>query len=182
MNESQWEARPAAEERARWNERYRSGQGPTRVNARLASFLPRLKRGRALDLAGGRGQNAVLLKEWNVVLTDLSDEALALADIGLPRVQANALALPFPPNTFDTIVDTYFFEPTLDLAPLLTPGGTLFFETFTLADLEYRPELHAPRLDPAAVDSFFRGLEILSFEETDDGARVFGTLLARKPG
>ncbi len=177
------EARTAAEERARWNARYRAGEGPTRVNQRLARFAPRLKRGRALDLAGGRGQNAVLLEGWNLVLADLSEEALALADRRLPRVQADGLALPFAAGTFDTIIDTYFFEPTLDLGALLTPGGTLFFETYTLADFKYRPEMrHAPRLDPTQLATIFRGLEILHFEETDDGSRVFGTLLARKPG
>ncbi len=167
------------DDRTRWNERYRAGQGPTRVNPRLRRFLPLLKRGRALDLAGGRGQNEEMLAEWNVILADISDEALALATG--KRVQCDALALPFPPETFDTIVDTYYFEPGLDLAALLTPGGTLFFETYTLNNYKYRPESrHAPRLDPARLADVFRGLEILYFSEIDDGARVFGTLLARK--
>ncbi len=168
------------DDRTRWNERYRAGQGPTRVNARLRDYLPQLKRGRALDLAGGMGQNEQLLNEWNIILADISEEALAHATG--PRVQCDALALPFPPETFDTIVDTYYFEPGLDLAALLTPGGTLFFETYTLNDYKYRPEFrHAPRLNPAELASIFRGLEILYFAETDDGTRVFGTLLARKP-
>ena len=165
------------DDRARWNERYRAGQGPTRVNPRLRAFLPQLKRGRALDLAGGRGQNEELLAEWNVILADISDEALALATGN--RVQCDGLALPFPPETFDTIVDTYYFEPSLDLAALLTPGGTLFFETYTLSDHKYRPEFRHPRLDPDRLADVFRGLEILHFGETDDGNRVFGTLLAR---
>ena len=49
------------DDRTRWNERYRAGDGPTRVNARLQEYLYLLKRGRALDLAGGMGQNAQLL-------------------------------------------------------------------------------------------------------------------------
>ena len=166
------------DDRRRWNERYRAGQGPTRVNPRLRQFLPRLKRGRALDLAGGRGQNGELLAEWNVILADISEEALSLA--AGKRVQCDALALPFPPETFDTIVDTYYFEPSLDLAALITPGGTLFFETYTIKDYKYRSDFRHARLDPDQVANIFRGLEILHFSETDDGARVFGTLLARK--
>ncbi len=153
------------------------------MNPRLPRFLPLLKKGRLLDLAGGMGKNASLFEGWSIVLTDISEEALMRASPDIRRVQANALALPFPPNTFDTLVDTYFFEPGLDLAELLTPGGTLFFETFTVGEGKYRAEhKHSPRLDPAEIGTVFRGLEILSFEETDDGERVWGTLLARKPG
>jgi SAM-dependent methyltransferase len=171
----------AQEDRARWNERYANGSGPTRLNERLARYLHLLKRGRALDLAGGIGQNDALLREWQVVLVDISEEALTRAS-GTPlRVQASGLELPFAAATFDTIVDTYYFEPSLDLAALLTPGGTLFFETYTIADYRYRPEFrHAPRLDPSSISKVFRGFEILHFEETDTGERVFGTILARK--
>ncbi len=170
-----------AEDRMRWNERYRAGQGPTRVNPRLRKYLSLLKRGRALDLASGTGQNASLLAEWQVILADLSEEALARADPRYPRVQCDARALPFPPNTFDTILCTRFFEPRVDFAELLTAGGTLFFETFTSADIRYRPDFSpAHRFDPADIPVLFRGLEVLRFAETDDGTRVFGTLIARK--
>jgi tellurite methyltransferase len=167
------------EDRQRWNERYREGEGPTRVNARLQQYLHLLKRGRALDLASGIGQNAQLLVEWRVTLADISEQALARAHGD--RVQVSAPALPFPPNTFDTIVCTYFFEPRVNFFELLTRGGTLFFETYTVADAKYRPDFNpAHRFNPAEIESIFKGLEILHFAETDDGARVFGTLIARK--
>jgi SAM-dependent methyltransferase len=165
--------------RTRWNERYRAGQGPTRVNPRLQKYLSYLKRGRALDLAAGVGQNAQLLTEWRVILADLSEEALARASGA--RVQCEAGALPFPPATFDTVICTRFFDPRVDFAQLLTPGGTLFFEAFTVADDKYRPEFDpAHRFNPADIATLFQGLEILHWEETDDGTRVFGTLVARK--
>jgi tellurite methyltransferase len=168
------------DDRTRWNERYRAGEGPTRINPRLYKYLHLLKRGRALDLAGGIGQNAALLKAWDVILVDISEQALARASGN--RVQADALALPFPPNAFDTIICTYFFEPRMNFCDLLTPGGTLFFETYTFADAKYRPEFNpAHRFNPTETSLTFKGLEILHFEETDDGARVFGTLIALKP-
>ncbi len=170
------------DDRARWDERYRAGQGPSRVNARLQKYLHLFKRGRALDLASGIGQNARLLDEWHVILADLSGEALTRADPRFPRVQCDAAALPFPPNTFDTIICTRFFDPRVDCFQLLTPGGTLFFETFTAADQKYRPEFDpAHRFDPTEIPVIFKGLEILHYEETDDGTRVFGTLIAYKP-
>jgi tellurite methyltransferase len=168
------------EDRSRWNERYLAGEGPTRVNARLQKYLHRLKRGRALDLAAGMGQNAQLLAGWDVVLVDISEQALARAHGN--RVQADAAALPFPPETFDTIICTYFFEPRVNFLYLLTPGGTLFFETYTLRDINYRPDFNpAHRFDPSEISSIFPGLEVLLWEETDDGVRAFGTLIACKP-
>ncbi len=167
------------DDRTRWNERYRAGQGPTRLNPRLQKYLPLLKRGRALDLASGIGQNAQLLTEWRVVLADLSEEALARAT-GL-RVQCNARALPFPPHIFDTVVCTRFFDPRVNFSELLAAGGTLFFETFTAADEKYRPDFDpAHRFNPADIPVICRGLDVLHFEETDDGTRVFGTLVARR--
>jgi SAM-dependent methyltransferase len=169
-----------SDDRTRWNERYLVGEGPTRVNARLRTYLRLLKRGRALDLAGGLGQNSQLLAEWDTILIDISEQALTRA--GGNRVQADATSLPFPPNTFDTIICTYFFEPRVNFFELLTPGGTLFFETYTLADAKYRLDFNpAHRFNPADISSIFKGLKVLHWTETDDGVRVFGTLIARKP-
>ncbi|MGB8647165.1 MAG: class I SAM-dependent methyltransferase [Anaerolineae bacterium] len=168
------------DKRAHWNERYRTGNGPRTVNARLAQYLPLLTRGRALDLACGVGQNARLLVGWDLVLVDLAEEALAQGR-GL-RVQATASALPFPPGVFDTVVDTYFFDSRVDFYFLLAPGGTLFFETYTTADVRYRPEFcPAHRLDLAQVPQLLRGMEILVLQETDNGHRVYATIVARKP-
>ncbi len=180
------------DDRTRWNERYRAGEGPTRINPRLQEYRHLLKPGRALDLASGIGQNAELLAAWDVILADISEQALARASG--KRVQADARALPFPPNTFDTIICAYFLEPRVNFGELLTAGGTLFFETYTSADAKYHPEFPATprarstrrgnpahRFNPSEVSVLFRGLEILHWKETDDGARVFGTLIARKP-
>ena len=169
------------DERARWNERYRAGSGPTRVNGRLREYLPLLTRGRALALACGLGQNAPLLHEWDLTLVDLSEEALSRATGQC--VQADAAYLPFPPASFDTIVNTSFFDPRVSFHDLLRPGGTVFFETYTLADAKYRPDFcPAHRFDRARIPEVFRGLEILLSIETDDGRRVYASVIARKPG
>lgn len=165
------------DDRTRWNERYLAGEGPTRVNPRLRTYLHLLKRGRALDLAGGMGQNSQLLAEWDTTLVDISEQALARARGH--RVQAEATALPFSPGTFDTIICTYFYDPRVNMYDLLTPGGTLFFETYTLADAKYRPDFNpAHRFDPSQIPIIFKGLQVLHWAETDDGVRVFGTLVA----
>ena len=124
-------------ERARWNEKHRKG-GHDLPSIPLLLYQGRLRRGRALDLAGGRGENAAILAlaGWNVVMADLSDEAVkrsrarALelkADVRI--VQADALRLPFR-GPFDTIVVTRFLERAIagELARLLAPGGTILCE------------------------------------------------------
>jgi len=166
-------------DRTRWNDRYRTGEGPDKKNARLEKYRGLLKLGLALDLAGGLGQNAELLQGWTVVNVDISDEALKRAR-GL-RVLADANALPFAPEAFDTIVCTNFFEPKVNYAALLTAGGTIFFETFTLADQKYRPDFNlAFLLNPEQVPMLFKDFETLVCEQTDSGKRVFLTFVGRK--
>lgn len=124
-------------DRARWNEKHRKG-GHTQPSIPLLLYQGRLKKGRALDVAGGRGENAAILAlaGWEVVLADLSDEAVRLAGArarelkaDVQIVQADALRLPFR-GPFDTIVVTRFIERSIagELARLLSPGGTLFCE------------------------------------------------------
>ncbi len=167
-------------DRTRWNERYRTGGGAREPNPRLAKYIDRLRPGLALDLAGGLGNNGELFRGWTRVLADISDEALARAD-GL-RVLAAAPALPFPAETFDTIVCTYFLDRGLDFAHYLKPGGTLFFETYIPADAKYRPDFPtAYRLDPVEIPILFGGLDTLLWHETDDGTRACGTYIGVKP-
>ncbi len=171
------------DDRTRWNEKYRAGHPAKDTNSRLQKYLQLLKPGRALDLAGGQGQNGRLLagSGWDVILVDISDEALARARDSFRRVQADALALPFAASTFDTIICTYFFEPRIDLHALLKPGGTLFFETYTTSHAKYRPDISTNYLfDPSRIRDVFKGLEVLSLEETDDGERVYATFVGRK--
>lgn len=124
-------------ERARWNEKHRKG-GHTLPSIPLLLYQGRLAKGRLLDVAGGRGENAALLAlaGWQVTSVDLSDEAVRLsrsrarelkADVRI--VQADALRLPFR-GPFDTIVVARFLERAIaaELAGLLAPGGTLFCE------------------------------------------------------
>jgi len=124
-------------ERERWNEKHRKG-GPTMPSIPLLLYQGRLKKGRLLDVAGGRGENAAILAlaGWQVTSTDLSDEAVALARrrarelrADVRFVQADALHLPFR-GPFDTIVVTRFLERGLagELMRLLAPGGTIFCE------------------------------------------------------
>jgi SAM-dependent methyltransferase len=127
----------AQDERERWNRKYRE-KSPSPPSIPLLLYQNRLTRGRALDLAGGAGENAAILAlaGWKVVLVDLSDLAVRRArdraralhaDVAI--VQADALRLPLR-GPFETIVVTRYVERSLapELSGLLAPGGTIFCE------------------------------------------------------
>ena len=159
-------------DRARWNEKYRKG-GHELPSIPLIMYQGRLTKGRALDVAGGLGENAAILAlaGWSVTLADLSDAAVARAaararelKAAVRIVQADALRLPFR-GSFDTIVVTKFLERSIapDLLRLLAPGGTLFCEQPTSG----LPEAYCVK--PGEFATLFGSLEVVL--DTLDGDR-----------
>lgn len=164
-------------DRARWNEKHRSG-GHKEPSIPLLMHQGRLARGRALDCAGGAGENAALLAlaGWSVTLVDLSDVAVARArrraaelkaEVGI--VQADALRLPFR-GPFDLIVCTRFLERAVapELARLLAPGGTIF------CDQPMRGLKTEYCIGPGEFPRLFPTLETLLLNEDGDRAVYLG--------
>jgi hypothetical protein len=84
-------------------------------------------------------------------------------------------------HTFDSILNVRFYDPRVRFADWLTAGGTVFFETFSTADLKYRPDFNpAHRFPYEAIPRAFGRMELLVQEETDTGTRVYVTIVARK--
>jgi len=159
-------------DRARWNEKHRK-EGHTLPSIPLLLYQGRLKKGRLLDVAGGRGENAAILAlaGWQVTYADLSDEAVALArrragelKADVRFVQADALRLPFR-GPFDTIVVTRFLERAIagELVRLMAPGGTLFCEQSMEGIAE------AYRVRPGELAQLYSALEVVL--DTVDGDR-----------
>jgi tellurite methyltransferase len=168
-------------ERTRWNEKHRKG-GHTLPSIPLLLYQGRLTKGRALDVAGGRGENAAILAlaGWRVTLADLSDEAVILARVralelkaDVHIVQADALRLPFR-GPFQTIVVTRFLERSIagELARLLAPGGTIFCEQPMVGI----SEAYCVKAGELAV--LFNTLEAVL--DTTEGDRA--VFIGRKPG
>lgn len=168
-------------DRERWNEKIRIGGSPDRPSVRLMMHRARLTPGRALDVAGGCGENGTILAlaGWRVTLVDLSEEALVRARAraaelrtAVSLVHGDALRLPFR-GPFETIVVTKFLERSIagELIRLLAPGGTLFAETLTKG----LPEPYCIR--PGEFATLFQGLEALVDAEEGDSAVYLG----RKP-
>lgn len=99
--------------------------------------------GRALDLACGRGGNALLLAQrgfavdaWDLSAVGIKQLEEQAAEVSMTdKVMANVrdvIAEPPPENTYDVIVASYFLHRPLSeaLEKALKPNGLLFYQTF----------------------------------------------------
>ena len=139
-------------DRERWDRKYREGGGGTEPSSFLLSLegvLP--TRGRALDLAGGRGRHARWLarRGLDVTLADVSPVGLALAreeaaraGVTLGTVLVDLETRPVPSGPWDVIlVFHYVHRPLFEQLPaLLAPGGLFVFCQATVKNLERHPK------------------------------------------
>ena len=128
------------EDRERWNGKWRERAGELETEAPILSDHAQLfpRRGKAIDLAGGAGRNAIWLarRGMTVTLVDVSDVALDKAE---RRAREAGLAermrfyrldleapLPFAP-TFDVVLVMHYLdrERRGEFAGLLHEGGLL---------------------------------------------------------
>jgi 2-polyprenyl-3-methyl-5-hydroxy-6-metoxy-1,4-benzoquinol methylase len=184
---------------AKWDARYRAAEGEATacyVLREFAHLLPAA--GEALDLACGRGGNALLLAEQGLLTQawDLSSVAIdtlqTTADACGLAIQASVRDVeqePLQANSFDVIVVSYFLE--RDLAPALInalkPGGLLFYETF----IREKPQGVGPSnpgylLGANELLDLFADLHVLAYREEglvgamEKGQRNVAMLVAQK--
>ncbi len=182
-------------DRERWNARYREEAEtppPSPFLLGLGDVLPR--RGRALDVAGGSGRNAVWLarRGLDVTLADVSDVALeraaraaAAAGVPLATVRVDLEAEPPPAGPWDLVVCTYFLHrPLLAALPgvVLAPGGILAVAHATRTNLTRHPRPGPDHvLEDGELPTLVRGLEVLRAEEGWlEGGRHEARLVARR--
>lgn len=182
-------------DRERWNARYASEDEPPAPSAFLVSLEALLPtRGRALDLAGGSGRNAVWLarRGLDVTLADVSDvgleraaRAAAAAGVGLTTLRVDLEAAPPPAGPWDLVVCTYFLHrPLLAALPaLLAPGGLLAVAHATRTNLTRHPRPGPGHvLEDGELPRLVGGLEVLSSEEGWlERGRHEARILARRP-
>ncbi|MHB1532954.1 class I SAM-dependent methyltransferase [Acidithiobacillus sp.] len=138
--------------------------------------------GRALDLACGRGGNALFLarhglETWAWDYAESAIAGLARAASGLPLHPEcrDAIARPPDPESFDVIVVAHFLHRPLfpALAAALRPGGLLFYETWCGPYAGRGPRNPAFRLAPGELASAFPTLTLLQIQEDTDRATAF---------
>ena len=184
------------DDRSKWDSRYRAAAGESRAPSpflvSLDALLPR--GGRALDLAGGAGRNAVWLAQLglDVTIADVSPVGLALAAeearrLGVP-LTTRALDVdrdPFPEGPWALIICFHFLHRPLfpALLPALAPGGLLVIAHPTLENLTRHPSPSARfLLENGELPGLCAGLTIVSFDEAfrEDG-RHEARIVARRP-
>ena len=178
------------ERRARWNARHRARADteprPCALLAGQAGLLPAA--GRALDLACGRGGNALWLarRGWTVDAWDLADAAVeelraraAREDLELRAEVRDVIARPPPPDRYDLVaVSRFLHRPLLPaLGRAVRPGGVLAYQTFLAGHPGPGPRNPDYLLRPGELRTRFPGWEPLHDAERDGQAQW----LARRP-
>ena len=150
--------------------------------------------GRVLDVACGRGRNALWLAAagFEVHAVDRSREALeALRDAARRRgltvagreVDLEAETVDLGEAAYDAVVVFRFLHRPLfpALARALRPGGVLVYETFT-AGQEARGHPHNPcfHLQPGELPRLVAPLQVVRSREGDFEGQMLASVVARK--
>jgi tellurite methyltransferase len=190
---------PPSGDAARWDARHRTEPGGRTPSAFLRSLDALLPRGRpdatpprALDAAGGTGQNAVWLAErgLDVTLADVSPVALerardaaAAAGVSLQLLEVDLERAPLPAGPFDlVVVQNFLWRPLFAAVPsVLTPGGLFVYLQPTRTNLERNPSPSARfLLEDGELPGLVAGLAIVQYEEGWFDGRHEARLVARK--
>jgi SAM-dependent methyltransferase len=170
----------------------------------LGEELPRIARAAAarpaLDLACGRGRNALALAAAGVRVVGIDRDATALTELGtrasalgraVARVRADVETphgLPFASGVFGAVlVFRFLFRPLVpEILRVLAPGGSLVYETFTTAqsDLGGGPRRREFLLAPGELSGLFPVLRVLRSEEgvfAEPQPVALARLVAEKP-
>jgi len=170
------------------------------VLAHLAQLREGAALGPVVDLACGRGRNALAIAAHGIPVLGVDRSAELLAELcGAARerqievraVRADLESAPAVPlragRLGALVVCRYLHRPLAAvLSTLLVPGGWLLYETFTIHQrkLGYGPERSAFLLNPGELPTLFPDLEIAHhWEGVTDEPRpaAVARIAARKP-
>lgn len=176
----------------------------------LTELWPLLPAGAALDLACGRGRNALFLVEHgrHVTAVDWSwealeilegrakalkipvrriqrmDEAKQMTRAGIDLLQSNLEAVELPANRYSVILCVRYLQRSLfpQICRALRRGGMLLFETYTKAQLDFSggPRDPAHLLNIGELHRAFPELEMVFYRELR-AEQGIASLAARKP-
>ena len=185
------------QERASWDERFRSGdhvsEEPDPFLAQLDEYLAETpKELKAIDLACGAGRNAIYLAErgWDVTGCDVSIEGLRAAQ-ALARKRGVSLHLfcqdletvQLPAERFDLVICFFFLDRSLfpQIHAAVRPGGFVVYKTYTTDQSRFpgRPRHSMHMLHPQELLKTFADFRVLVYQESFQGRGV-AQLIAQK--
>lgn len=180
-------------DRERWDSRYLEERGAApSPDPWLVEHADLLESGRCLDLACGRGGNALFVAEkgYTVHAIDISLTALselqAEANVRNLDVQCVAMDLDYcslPASFYELVLVFYFFDPRLmgAIRGCLKSGGLIMYATYNHRHTSVRPGFNVAYLvPPTGLANYFPNFEIL-VNEPDAGERKnVARIIARK--
>ena len=171
----------AMDDRKRWNEKHAAHVGdeaPSRfLEEVLASRSWMIPPGRALDIATGKGRNAIFLasKGFRVDAVDISAAALQearkvarLKGRAVDFIEADLDHADLPRDAYDLIVNFNYLDRGLiaHLKNALKPGGHIVFETYLIDQREIgHPKNPAYLLGHNELLDLFRDFCVLYYRE-----------------
>lgn len=183
----------------KWNSRHAQAEDLGRVAAVLEQNIHLARPGcRALDLACGRGANALFMaaaglrvSAWDLspVAIDRLDKAAASAGLPIQTAVRDVIADPPEPGSFDLILVSFFLERSLApaIAEALRPGGLLFYQTYSQAAVsDEGPSSERFRLEDNELLGLFPRLRVRVYREerllgdTGRGWRNMAMLVAER--
>ncbi len=185
----------------KWDKNYDSCASdypsPAEVLHQNQHLLP--SQGTALDLACGRGANAICLAEnglsvsaWDIsasALKHLSNEAIK-KDLKIESESRNISEHPPKPNSFDVITVSNFLERELidAIKNAINPYGLIFYQTFIIDKVtNVGPSNPDYLLAKNELLFFFKDWNIIYYKEEgtvgriDQGFRNQAMIIAQKP-
>jgi tellurite methyltransferase len=179
-----------------WNRRYKEGfySGAIEPHTLLKKFWPIIPGRYVADIAMGNGRDALFLSEKGFFVTGLegsieaikiSKETMALKNLFVWPVLGDAKALPYRKNSFDSIIVFYFLqrEAVNETRALLKKGGIFIYETYLKRQNDIdRPRNPAYLLDDGELIGYFRGFELLFYEEIIENSGGKKRAVARAVG
>jgi tellurite methyltransferase len=163
-----------------WDKRYREGfyGGATEAHPLLIKFWTAISGRYVADIAMGNGRDALFLSDKGFFVSGIegSMEAVGMAKKTMTErglriwpIFGDAKCLPYRKNAFDCVIVFYFLKREImgEVVTLLKNGGVLICETF----LKRQNDIDRPRnpdylLDDGELFDYFKGLELLFYEET----------------
>ena len=150
--------------------------------------------GRAIDVACGRGRNALWLARRGLTTDAIDRDAGAVEYV---RAEAQRLQLPvsaeivdleqgdgwWPEGVYDVVVVVHYLHRPLfpALQAALRPGGILVYETFTRAQAERgKPTNPAFLLEPGELRDLIGPLDLLVEREGDFEGKMLASVIARR--
>lgn len=190
----------AADDRKRWNEKHATTHGddaPSKFLLEiLASKVWLIRPGRALDVATGKGHNAIYLaaQRFRVDAVDISAAALQEArkaararGQAVNFIEADLEHADLPRGAYDLVINFNYLDRGLvaHMKSALKPGGHIVFETYLIDQREIgHPKNPAYLLGHNELLDLFREFRILWYREgkfADGGGEAYKAgLLAEK--